>query len=502
MKKILYILLIIISTNIKSQDLIPPDIPVLDSVSVDLSINKAILGWEFSTASDVKGYVIYRYNNFWTAIDTVNSTTSFYIDNASNPNFHSESYRIAAFDSSYNISPMCEKHSTIYSFPYQKTKDCYYYLNIIWSDYVGWNNLSNYNVYKQKNGGVINIVNQTNDLQYNDYQISDSSSYCYYIRSVSTNGYTSTSNRTCYFTEISGTPLFANADYLTITNYDYAEIKFTIDTTNLRNAYFKVLKSVNDTINFSEIATFQNLTTNKIIVEDDINIYDDHYYYKLQIYNMCDSLVGESNLAQNIILTARTDTALKHVLTWTPYKNWYGTVKEYNVYRFIDTQEPELIATVGGGSTYFSENVDEYLNQLVEGNFCYYVEAVENRNNPYEPFLDTLRISRSNVACATEGPRVFVPTAITPYSLIPKNQTFKPVISFASPKDYTLSIYDRWGQLVWHTNNYLEGWTPKNSKGKVIQEGTYVYVLSFTSAENTFVTKKGNFFVLLDSNRH
>jgi len=485
--------------NAKASDVTPPDIPVLDSVSVDLSVNKAILGWEFSLASDVKGYVIYRFQNFWQAIDTVNATTKFYIDNTSNPNFHSELYRIAAFDSSYNISPMTEPQSTIYAFPYQKSKECYYYLNITWSEYTGWSNLDTYRVCKQKNGGTIDASIQTTELYYNDYQVVDTTSYCYYIKAVSQNGFTSTSNRTCYYTEMQGTPRFANADYLTITNYNYAEVKFTIDTTSLKNAYYKLLKSVNDTFHFQEIETFENLTTNNIIYQEDIDIYDKQYFYKLQIYNKCDSMVRESNIANNILLTAKKDTELTHILSWTPYKYWNGTLKKYNIYRFIDTQEPELIASTGL-STYYIDNVENYLLQKVEGNFCYYVEAVEMRDNPYEPFLDTLRVSRSNVACAAQGPRVFVPTAITPYSRIPENQIFKPVISFVSPKDYNLQIYDRWGQLLWQTNDYQEGWDPRTNKGKRIQEGTYAYVMSFTTAENNFVKKKGYFVVLFDSN--
>ncbi len=498
--KIFFYILIFILTSIyaKSSDLTPPDIPVLDSVSVDLSINKAIMGWEFSAANDVKGYVIYRLDNFWHAIDTVNATTKFYTDNSSNPNFHSESYRIAAFDSSYNISPMCEKQSTIYVFPYQKSKDCYYYLNITWSEYTGWDNFDTYKVFKKKNGGIITLVTQTTNLFYNDYQVLDTTSYCYYIKSVSNNGFTSTSNATCYYTEMQGTPKFANADYLTIINYNYAEVKFTIDTTSLKNAYYKLFKSINDTLHFKEISTFDNLTTNKIIYQEDIDIYEKQYFYKLKIYNKCDSLVGESNIANNIILTAKTDTALKHTLSWTPYKYWNGTVKKYNIYRFIDEQEPELIASVGLATSYTDE-VNNFLLQRIEGNFCYYVEAIEEHNNPYEPFLDTLRFSRSNVACATEGPRVFVPTAITPYSRIPENQTFKPVISFVSPKDYTLRIFDRWGQLIWQTTDYQKGWNPVTSKGKQIQEGTYAYIMTFTTAENNFVKKKGYFVVILDS---
>ncbi len=475
-----------------SQDVTSPDIPILDSVTVNQATLKVNIGWQFSNATDVKGYIIYKKNNFWLAIDTVNSTTNFYEDIASVPNFHKESYRIAAFDSSYNVSPMTDHHTSIYAFPYEKTVDCRTYIEIDWSDYEGWNNLLTYNVLRKTNTGNIVKIAQTTDSYYNDFGIVDSTSYCYYIQAISTDGKTSQSNKTCFFTELPNNPQFINADYVTVENYDYVEVSFTVDTVTALGNYYKLYRATNDTINFTEIDRLDNVTGNKIVSFDDINIYENKYYYKLELYNACDSLIKTSNLAENIILETNLDTALWHRLTWTPYNNWNGNVKRYDIYRYIDNEEPVLIGT--STSTFYKEHVKDYLNTATEGNFCYYVEAIEGIN-PYEPALDTIRISRSNVACATQGPRVFIPTAFTPYSHSDINRIFKPVISFASPKDYKLVIYDRWGQLVWQTSDSQQGWDGKLKHGRA-PEGTYVYVISFTSAENNFITHKGYVTIL------
>ena len=490
---ILIIIVLIVGVDFSySQDVTSPDIPVLDSVTVNQSTLKINIGWQFSNATDVKGYIIYKKNAFWLALDTVNSTTSFYEDIVSNPYTSIESYRIAAFDSSYNISPMTNPHTSIYANTTEKTLDCKIFIEINWSDYEGWDNLSIYNVLRKTNNGIVTKIGETTDSYYNDFAILNNTSYCYYIQAVSTDNKTSQSNKTCFFTELSSNNKFINADYVTVKSYDYVEISFTIDTLFTTGDYYMLYRSTNNIVDFTELDTIKSIEGNKIISYDNININKDKCYYKLELYNACDLLLKTSKLAENIILDVKQDANLIHKLTWTPYQNWLGEVKEYNIYRFLDDQEPVLIGT-SMDETYI-DNAESFLTERVEGNFCYFIEAIEGIS-PYEPVLDSIRKSRSNISCATQSPIVFIPTAFMPYDAHEINRIFKPIISFASPKDYRLIIYDRWGQLVWQTNNSQEGWDGKTTQGSILG-GTFAYVLSFTSAENEFITYKGNITVI------
>jgi gliding motility-associated-like protein len=53
--------------------------------------------------------------------------------------------------------------------------------------------------------------------------------------------------------------------------------------------------------------------------------------------------------------------------------------------------------------------------------------------------------------------QIWVPNAFTPDN-DGKNDVFLPVINGANPENYHFSIYDRWGTLMFETNNLGEAW--------------------------------------------
>ena len=44
-----------------------------------------------------------------------------------------------------------------------------------------------------------------------------------------------------------------------------------------------------------------------------------------------------------------------------------------------------------------------------------------------------------------------------------------------------LSIYTRWGSLVWHSDNYQEDWGGTNQEGQELPDDTYYYLLELES---------------------
>ncbi len=63
------------------------------------------------------------------------------------------------------------------------------------------------------------------------------------------------------------------------------------------------------------------------------------------------------------------------------------------------------------------------------------------------------------------------------------NETFAPVFMPGfTPKDYTFTIFDRWGDLVFKTTDIYSDWNGISNGGKVI-DGTYVWQISFLENE-------------------
>lgn len=75
------------------------------------------------------------------------------------------------------------------------------------------------------------------------------------------------------------------------------------------------------------------------------------------------------------------------------------------------------------------------------------------------------------------------PSAFNPNSAIPVNQKFRPLGTVSGLADYSLSIFNRWGQLIFETNDPGEGWDG-TYKGEAVPMGTYVYSAVFTSFES------------------
>jgi len=78
----------------------------------------------------------------------------------------------------------------------------------------------------------------------------------------------------------------------------------------------------------------------------------------------------------------------------------------------------------------------------------------------------------------------YIPNTFTPDS-DEHNQTFKPV--FTSGIDfynYLFQVYNRWGELIFQTANHQEGWDGSyGGKGRDVQQGTYIYLISFKKTD-------------------
>lgn len=61
--------------------------------------------------------------------------------------------------------------------------------------------------------------------------------------------------------------------------------------------------------------------------------------------------------------------------------------------------------------------------------------------------------------------------------------------------DYDLKIFNRWGQMLFHSTDPLKGWDG-NFGGKIIPDGTYVYLIRATGADNIIYNKSGHITVI------
>jgi gliding motility-associated-like protein len=132
---------------------------------------------------------------------------------------------------------------------------------------------------------------------------------------------------------------------------------------------------------------------------------------------------------------------------------------------------------------------------LYPGNYASYLWQDNSTNSSYvvnRPGLYSVTVSN---ACGSKSEDVLItgvecvilfPNAFTPNG-DNKNDFFK-ILNAFKIKNYTLSIFNRWGQQVFSTTDVLTGWDGK-LKGLPQEMGTYVYYCRYTKDNKEMVVK-------------
>lgn len=494
-----FFLLFCFSNAVFSQDVQPPEPPVLKSLSVDQSSGAVEVSWFVSGSPDTWGYLVYRNEGSmsvpdWQAAgDTIeDAAATYYLDLGANANMHVESYRVIAIDSSGNTSLMSAVHTTMYSFPYLHDKECPPHILLDWSAYAGWgDSLSHYMVYAQAFPGSFQYIDSLprGTTEFYHYGIQDSTKYCYFIEAIHKDGSRiSRSNITCGVTEIYQLPEYLNNNYVTVSGYNTIKVSFSIDTTAESMDSYKILRSCGGST-FDTIAIVPVSSQSEIIITDTIDTFGSICSYKIAAFDQCDHEVIASNEGNNIILKAWSENKLEINLSWTRYHSWRGDLAGYDIYRSIDYGPPEYITTIASDDTVFQDDLSSLAQLPIKGEFCYYVESVEENNPIYIGAA-----SRSNVACASHGPVVYVANAFSPNG-DNVNDIFAPKVSFASTEDYTFIVYNRFGLPVFETNDLNVGWDGKIN-GHKAPLAVYVYFLKFSTSEKKVFEQSGHFTLI------
>jgi gliding motility-associated-like protein len=146
----------------------------------------------------------------------------------------------------------------------------------------------------------------------------------------------------------------------------------------------------------------------------------------------------------------------------------------------IDAGEWDTYEWQPGGST------ERYLDVLVEG---VYSVTVTNEN-----------CCKNTAQVEVKYATINFPTAFNPNSSTEINKEFKIVGKFEDFKSYKMDIFNKWGQLIFESEDSNEGWDG-TYKGEIMPMGTYVYSAYFESYESSSkpsieITRKGTFTLI------
>jgi gliding motility-associated-like protein len=163
------------------------------------------------------------------------------------------------------------------------------------------------------------------------------------------------------------------------------------------------------------------------------------------------------------------------------------------------TGQLELVNTSQGAITnYMWSFGDGSPNSTLENPIHYYPEET------VDSYIVSLMVTDTNGCTDTvthlfwlnEMLNVYVPNAIT-VTNDGLNEVFLPVFSNVDAvKDYDLWIYNRWGQLVFETDEIAEGWNGRYKDNKDVQLGVYTWKIRYVDNLGVAKTIVGHVTIL------
>lgn len=231
------------------------------------------------------------------------------------------------------------------------------------------------------------------------------------------------------------------------------------------------------TTGFSYDSLFTIPITTLSFTDQEVNVDETSYYYRVFAQDECGDQTLTGLYGRSILLEANlASTSADPELSWSPYELWPGGVLTYTIEVFDEVSGAfELVDILPGNVTEYVDNRTE----LDQAMYCYRIVAREAGGNE--------SVSVSNETCIVFGPSLFVPNAFSPNG-DGRNDFF----TMAAPnlESGTLSIYNRWGRLLYQTFDITQGWDG-NFQGRSAPEGVYVFVVDGVGEDGTRVRRSG-----------
>lgn len=143
----------------------------------------------------------------------------------------------------------------------------------------------------------------------------------------------------------------------------------------------------------------------------------------------------------------------------------------------------DIITSMGDGSIYYNQAV--FNHSYSDTGWFEVAHVVINT-------FDCPDTSKANIRINPET-LIFVPNAFTP------NGDGKNEIFFASAvgiKDFSLKIFNRWGEVMFETNDPSEGWNGMHPSGKEAVQGVYTWTVFAKGENDKLIEKRGKLSLL------
>ena len=466
--------------DISGQDIIQPEAPVLEYVTVNPVNNVVTLRWSPSPSSDVTRYVVYTYaNNTADAIDTINDPNAVsYVDIYSKARFRSISYVVAAMDAAKNISPLSNYLSTIYVTT--QTDTCNNRINIGWTKCINDRHPAKEYIISCSIDGSASVAIDTADIDAVTYTINGylpDSEYCFYLTAGSDEETVSVSNRQCAATGSQHAPAWTGINAIRI---ERSGITIT-GSFDPDSDITKFIAEKNDAGVWKTVDTGTG-TGGSVVLSDINGDTATINLYHIAAINNCSGKVAISETVRNIVLSSSTE-GTDIILRWN--NPFVGEPALFTIHRNIGNGF-EVVAT-GLTDTLFIDDYPAFAASVATGIIVYRVSGTR-----YDALPGTVE-SLSSAAQEQSIENIMAANAFTPDG-DGRNDSFAPSLSF-TPRSYEFTVMNRNGVVLFRTLNPGEGWDG-HYHGSTVAAGAYLWTLVVKTPSGRSESRSGTVTLL------
>ena len=462
------------------EDILPPNEVQLTNLTVS-GANEATLTWIASTEPDVVGYEILKLNRtsgVFNIVTTINNpAVTTFADSPTGATIEPQGYKIFAKDDCDNKRSIFYYNTLFVEHTYNQ---CGVLIDFSWNPYIEGQTANgevddskakeiatNYELWMDDGTGyafVASIPKGTNSYTFNNVPINQN--LCFQIRANLPSGEVSVSNEVCQFTT---QPDVAQDNYIksvNVLNEEEIQLDFYVNDI-IANNKIRLYRSKDGGV-FERIDSLASNST--VYIDRDVETDKSSYTYVFEMLDGCFNPREESNYANSILLNVDYGNYESHPnLSWNFYDNFNSSVAYYEVKRYVD-ERLSLYDTVTATQNFYNDDLVD-VQRSSYSKICYEITAVEDTNNVYG-FREK---SVSNVYCLEDRATVYISSG---FVIEGRSGNFKPVFTYITERDYRFMVFNRWGQIIFETNDPKEGWDGKY-KGNYVAPGAYAYKLFY-----------------------
>lgn len=452
----------------------------LDVVTVDTATQNIVLSWQASPDPDIMGYFICQ-GSPCMALDTVwgQYNTTYTCTTRSRDSINA--FRLYAFDSCFSASALTDPYNNVVL--QMQSQHCSREIAFSWNEYINMpGGVGQYTLFlKYDNAPYRAVATEPSSSRSLSYTIPAGVRQVKAYLQISSNGNNrrALSNIKTFDMMTVDTADFIYTLGVSVSeNCDALQLRFLTDTHFAATGYNIYRRS--DVGSFQMIRTIPPSTNPTLdVVDNDVDLSAHRYTYYISVWDECELIEKMSNRARQIYATISSNEGT-NTISWNPYDG-AGNLVNYNLLRKTEG-EPSWTPVATTQSCTLEDNTTQY------GRVWYRVEAEYiNPQSGHRCF------ALSQIVEYHGEPTVWVPNIFTPGR--DNNNRFLPKTMFVKDQEYTMRIYNRFGLLVFETNDINEAWDGRY-KGKVVPAASYVYIIQYLGDDNYSNIIKGTVTVL------